>query len=48
MWPWLALVAAIVIGRAISLQSALRILGWAAILLVVLFALLAEMGAPPG
>jgi hypothetical protein len=45
---WLALVAAIVIGRAISPQSALRILGWAAILLMVLFALLAKMGARPG
>jgi hypothetical protein len=29
MWPWLALAAAIVVGRAISLRAALRVIGWA-------------------
>jgi hypothetical protein len=38
MW-WLALVAAIVIGRAIPLGTALTVLGWAGILVFALLAL---------
>jgi hypothetical protein len=44
MW-WLAIVAAIVIGRAIGLGTALRIIGWTAIILA--FALFA-LGHAPG
>jgi hypothetical protein len=44
MW-WLALVAAIIIGRSISLGTVLRVLGWAAIILT--FALFA-LGHAPG
>jgi hypothetical protein len=45
--PWLALVAAIVVGRAIGLGTALRVLGWTAILLIALFAVLARLGGSP-
>jgi hypothetical protein len=46
MWS-LALVAAIVIGRAISLGAVLRVLGWTAIILAFTIGILA-LGHTPG
>jgi hypothetical protein len=46
MWPWLALVAAIIVGRSVSLQAVLRVIGWAGILLALAIGLLAFGHAP--
>jgi hypothetical protein len=45
MW-WVALVAAIVIARAISLGAVLRVIGWAAILLALALFALHQLASP--